>query len=294
MHHKISLAISPIGWTNDDMPELGGDISFSQCIAEMQESGFEGCELGTKFSRDPVTLRKELDAHGLRLCNAWFSTEFTRRAPEHTYQAFVQHRDLLHHMGATLIGCSEQGNSIQQEPISLFAHKPVFSEDQWQQVARGYRHLVQLAEEKSMKVAIHHHMGTGIQTREEIDRFLSLIPGAYLLYDTGHLYYSEESQDVITQTLKDYLSRTIHVHLKDIRIPILQKVKTEGLSFCQGVKEGVFTVPGDGDLDFSPIFSLLSQYEGWWVVEAEQDPYKANPLEYAKKARAFIKKETGL
>ena len=148
-----------------------------------------------------------------------------------------------------------------------------------------------------MKVCLHHHMGTGVQTPEEINRFMEITNRhVYLLFDTGHIYFSESSQSAVDSIIKKYIDRIVHVHLKDIRKDILQKVKDEKWSFLDGVKAGVFTVPGDGIINFDTVFKTLadSDYQGWMVVEAEQDPAQANPLEYAIKARKFIKEKTGL
>ena len=194
--------------------------------------------------------------------------------------------NFLHAMGAKVIGCSEQSGSIQglEKPI-LENAKPCFSEEEWQRVAEGYNTLGRLAAEKGMQVCLHHHMGTGIQTTAEIDKFMSLVDDkVFLLYDTGHAWYSEGGEEPMLAILKKYLPRINHVHLKDVRPPVIEQVRREGLSFLDGVK-GTFTVPGDGVIDFRPVFKLLDEhgYKGWMVVEAEQDPALANPFEYAVK-----------
>lgn len=146
-----------------------------------------------------------------------------------------------------------------------------------------------------MTLCCHHHMGTGVQTVAEIDRFMSLTDPdlVYLLFDSGHLTFADVDP---LPVLEKYIGRIAHVHLKDVRIPVRDQAKQEGWSFLTAVRNGVFTVPGDGDVDFAPIFAVLkgSGYEGWVVVEAEQDPAKANPFEYAVKARKYIKEKTGL
>ncbi len=164
-------------------------------------------------------------------------------------------------------------------------------------IAIGYNKLADLAAEKGMKVSLHHHMGTGIQTPEEVDTFMDITNNnVYLLFDTGHMYFSEESQEAVDALIKKYITRIVHVHLKDVRLDILKQVKENKYSFLEGVKRGVFTVPGDGTVNFDTTFETLSShhYEGWLVVEAEQDPAIANPLEYAIKARQFIHAKTGL
>ncbi len=293
----VKLAIAPIGWTNDDMPELGIENSFQQCISEMALAGFTGSEVGSKYPRDPAVLKPALALRGLEICNAWFSTFFADGRGEETVREFRETLDFLHSMGAKVIGCSEQSGSIQGLAEPIYGVKPVFSELEWQRVAEGYNLLAELAAEKGISVCLHHHMGTGIQTPEEIDHFMDVVkPDVYLLFDTGHVYASELSQQAVVNVLEKHLVRIRHVHLKDCRTSVLNKVKHDDISFMGGVRQGMFTVPGDGDIDFTPIFSLLekSGYRGWMVVEAEQDPAIANPLEYAFKARKFIRENTGL
>lgn len=293
---QVKLAIAPIGWTNDDMPELGGEVTFEQCISEMALAGFTGSEVGNKYPRDPETLKKYLSLRGLDIASAWFSSLLTSKPFEETAEAFTAHRDFLHAMGAKVIVVSEQGNSIQgQMDTALFENKPVFTEEEWTVFLDGIQRLGDLAAEKGMKVVYHHHMGTGVQTTEEIARLMEgTDPNRVsLLYDTGHLVFSGEDY---LEVLTKYMDRIHHVHLKDVRADVAQKVRDEKMSFLQGVKQGVFTVPGDGQIDFKPVFKLLSEanYEGWFVVEAEQDPAVANPFEYAVKARKYIRENSGL
>ncbi len=293
---KIKLGIAPIAWTNDDMPELGRDNSFEQCISEMALAGFRGCEVGNKYPRDPKVLKKHLALRQLDIASAWFSSYLTTKPLQETVDAFIKHRDFLNAMGAEVIVVAEQGHSIQGlMEVPLFANKPVFDETAWEALASGLNHLGELAREKQMRIVYHHHMGTGVQTTEEINKLMSLTDPdlVYLLFDTGHLVFSGEDPLVM---LENHLPRIKHVHLKDIRHDVVNHVRDHGLSFLQAVKAGAFTVPGDGSIDFVPIFQKLMEagYEGWFVVEAEQDPAVANPLEYAIKARQFIRDTAGI
>ncbi len=293
---KVKLAIAPIGWTNDDLPDLGGENTFEQCISEMALAGFSGSEIGNKYPQDPAVLKHYLDVRGLQICNAWFSSLFTSEPFDVTKKAFIAHRDRLNALGAKIIGASEQGNSIQGKPLNIFgADKPVYTREQWKAVAEGYNELGRLAKDVGMTLTIHHHMGTGIQTAEEIDTLMSLTDPdlVYLLFDSGHLTFAGIDP---LPVLKKYIHRIRHVHLKDVRQNVRAQAEKEGWSFLTAVRAGVFTVPGDGDVDFSPIFDVLEKesYEGWVVVEAEQDPAKANPFEYALKARRYIREKTGL
>ncbi|SES05635.1 2-keto-myo-inositol dehydratase [Gracilibacillus ureilyticus] len=292
----VQLGIAPIGWTNDDMPELGGEITFEQCISEMALAGFTGTEIGNKYPKDSNELKKALKLRGLQIASAWFSSYLTTKPYEETEKEFIKHRDFLHEMGAEVIVISEQGKSIQGEmDTPLFSSKPIFSDKEWSDLADGLNKLGELAVQKGMKLVYHHHMGTGVQTSTEIDRLMKATEEelVYLLFDTGHLYFSGDDPLYI---LEKYLERIKHVHLKDVRDHIADRVRKENWSFLEAVKHGVFTVPGDGGYDFSPVFDILSQsgYQGWLLVEAEQDPMKANPLEHALIARKYLRDKAGL
>jgi inosose dehydratase len=292
---KVRLAIAPIGWTNDDLPELGGQIPFEQCVSEMALAGFVGSEVGNKYPKDPAVLNKALGLRGLAICNAWFSSFLTTRPYAEVEKDFLAHRDFLYAVGARVIGAAEQGNSIQGKELPVFDAKPRFSEEEWKKLGEGLNRLGERAKEKGMALTYHHHMGTGVQTAEEIDRLMESTQAGLLdlLYDTGHLVFAGEDHLAV---LRKWGKRVRHVHLKDVRAPILAKVKKDKLSFLAAVKAGAFTVPGDGSIDFAPVFKELASidYEGWWVVEAEQDPALANPLEYAIKARKYIREKSGI
>jgi inosose dehydratase len=292
---NIRLAIAPIGWTNDDMPELGGEIPFEQCLSEMALAGFSGSEVGTKYPRDPDTLNRALALRGLSVCNAWFSSLLTTRPYGEVEEDFTRHRDFLYALGARVIGAAEQGHSVQGLDKPVFDAKPCFTGEEWDSLCSGLNRLGRLAAEKGMKLTYHHHMGTGVQSAGEIDRLMENTDPEYLglLYDTGHLVFAGEDHLAV---LDKWMGRIGHVHLKDMRPPVRNRALAEKWSFLRAVREGVFTVPGDGAVDFAPVFKALkkAKYSGWWVVEAEQDPAKANPLEYAIKARRYIKETANI
>jgi inosose dehydratase len=291
----IKLGIAPIGWTNDDMPELGGNIPFEQCIDEMALAGFEGCEVGNKFPRDPNVLKKELSLRNLEIASAWFSAFFTVDREEETIKKFIEHRDFLHEMGAKVIVVSESGKSVQGKiDVPLHSNKPIFDEKDWRKLVEGLHKLGKIASEKGMKIVYHHHMGTGVQTFDEVEKLMKLTDPELvsLLVDTGHIVFAGGDP---VELIKKFGNRVKHVHFKDIRKEIMEESIREDMSFLQSVKLGVFTVPGDGMIDFGPILQALNDvdYKGWIIVEAEQDPEKAPPLEYAKKAREYLRKKVG-
>ena len=293
---KVLLGITPTGWTNDDMPGLGDDIPFEQCVSEMALAGFEGCSVGHKYPKDPEVLKRELGLRGLRVSEPWASTLFTVAEMENrTVEGFRQQMAFIKEMGGTDVVVAELGHAVHQQPVYVLANKPVFSDEQWGRMVEGLNRLGRMAAEEEMRLCYHHHMGTGVQTRAEVDRLMSDTDPevVHLLLDTGHLYWAGDDP---LDMARAYADRIKHVHLKDIRQDVLDHCMERKMSFLESVIEGAFTVPGDGVIDFEPIFRTLADagYEGWLIVEAEQDPHKANPLEYAKKARAYLGQVTGL
>lgn len=293
---KIKLGIAPIGWTNDDMPDLGSENTFEQCVSEMALAGFEGCEIGNKYPKTVEEMHEYLDIRGLQIANRWFSSFILTKPFEEVEKDFRENCEFLKGCGAKRIGASEQSYSIQgQMDTPVFENKYVMNDEEWKKFTNGLSKLGNIAKEYGITLVYHHHMGTVVQTAEEIDKMMDMCdPDAvYLLFDSGHLAYCGEDYMAV---LKKYAKRIKHVHLKDIRPEIVKKVKDEHKSFLQGVRMGAFTVPGDGAIDFKPIFDVLDEtgYEGWMLVEAEQDPAIANPFKYAKMARAYIAEKAGL
>ncbi len=289
----IKLACAPINWTNDDAPELGKEITYQQCLSEMALSGYQGSEIGNKYPKDLTVLKKALKLRDLEICNQWFSCFFTTRPQEFTIEKFIETRDFLHSLGAKVIGVCEVGLSVQGDlSASIYETTPSLSDEDFEKIARGVEILGKLAQEKGMTVAYHHHMGTGIQTLEQFSKLMDMTDPNLVkaLLDTGHFTYAGE--DTVA-CFKKFIDRTVHIHLKDLRSNIHREVGPKRFSYVGSVIEGVFTVPGDGDMvDWDGVFDVIknSDYKGWIVVEAEQDPFVYDPLEYAQKARAFIKK----
>lgn len=294
---KVFLGIAPIGWTNDDMPELGGENTFQQTVSEMALAGFTGCEIGNKYPKDPAELKKALDLRGMRIASRWFSSFILTQPIEQVAADFERELDFLSAVGANRINVSEQSYSIQGQkdtPV-LGGERHVMDDAEWDRFCAGLNHLGKIAAQRGFRLCFHHHMGTVVQTAAETDRMLAHTDPdcVFLCYDTGHFTFAGEDPLAV---LKKYVHRVGHVHLKDMRADVVARVKPEGWSFLTAVRNGAFTVPGDGCVDFDPIFDLLANagYAGWLLVEAEQDPAKANPLEYAIKARKYIREHTGL
>jgi len=257
----VKLGIAPIGWTNDDMPELGGNIPFEQSIDEMALAGFEGCEVGNKFPRDVKILKEALKLRNLQIASAWFSSFFTTMNIEETINRFIKHRDFLYEMGAKVIVVSESGKSIQGDiNTPLHSKKPIFNNEDWNKLVKGLHEIGKLAQEKDMKIVYHHHMGTGVQTFEEIVKLMELTDPnlVYLLVDTGHIVFAGGDP---VKLIKTFGIRVRHVHFKDIRKNIMEISIKNDMSFLNSVKQGIFTVPGDGMIDFVPIIKALNDID---------------------------------
>jgi inosose dehydratase len=292
---KVFLGITPTVWTNDDLPTLGDEIPFEQCVSEMALAGFQGCSVGHKFPRDTKVLKEALDLRGLRVSEPWASTYFTVEGMEsRTVESFRSQMAFIKEMGGRDIVVAELGHAVHQQPISLFPNKPVLDNGQWGRLTAGLEQLGRIANDEGMRLCYHHHMGTVIQTRKEVDRLMeSTNPElVHLLLDTGHLHWAGDDPLALA---RDHADRIKHVHLKDIRDEIVARAKSGDWSFLEAVVEGAFTVPGDGVIDFRPILQTLADagFEGWLVVEAEQDAAKAHPLTYAMKARNHLREIIG-
>ena len=294
---RVKLGIAPIAWTNDDMPDLGKENTFEQCVSEMALAGFTGSEVGNKYPKDPEVLKKALELRGVEICNQWFSSFLITKPIEEVEKEFRAQLTFLKAMGSKIIGASEQSHSVQgQMETPVFGHKYVMNDEEWELLCTGLNKLGKIAkEEYGISLTFHHHMGTVVQTAEETARLMEGTDPEYvnLLFDSGHFAYCGEDPVAM---VKKYVDRIKHVHLKDIRPDVVAIVKAEDMSFLAGVRAGAFTIPGDGCVDFDSIFKVLEEadYTGYMVVEAEQDPAKANPLEYAIRARKFIAEKTGL
>jgi inosose dehydratase len=287
---RVKLGVCCTLWWNDDFPAIDAGIPFGQAVSEMALAGFSGCSLGHKYPSDPAELKAALDLRGLEVSEPWTSTYFTvSRMHARTIASFEETLARITALGGTELVVAEFGGSSHLLPIDVFADRPVFTDAQWDALTSGLDHLGGLARDAGLRLSYHHHMGTGVMTRADVDRLMASTDPELvsLLLDTGHAAFAGIDPLDLART---YADRIGHVHLKSVRNAVVGRVREEGLSFQEAVELGVFTVPGDGDVDFRPILQVLSDagYSGWLVVEAEQDPNKATPLEYAKKARAYL------
>lgn len=284
----IKWGIAPIGWRNDDIPEIGKDNNLQQLLSDIVVAKFEGTEVGGFFP-GPEVLNKELKLRNLQIAGQWFSSYIIRDGIPQALKDFEKHCRFLEAVHADIAVVSEQSYSIQGTAKNVFAEKPDFTDSEWEVLASGLNEFGKLAAKYGLKVAFHHHLGTGVQTKAEVDRLMSITDPKWvnLLFDTGHIYVSDGE---CLPLLEAHMDRVAHVHFKDVRKEKMDESQKGGRSFMQSFLAGMFTVPGDGTIDFAPIYAYLLEhhYSGWIVVEAEQDPGIANPLEYALMARKYI------
>ena len=278
----VRIGINPIAWSNDDLPELGGETPLETCLAEAREAGYAGIELGNKFPRESAALRPILDRHGLALISGWYSGRLLERTAAEEIRAVEAHLRLLSDMGCGVMVFAETTGSVAGARSTPVSRRPHISEAQWPVFAERLTAVADHLRQRGVPMAYHHHMGTVVETEAEIDRLMrSTGESVGLLLDTGHLAYAGADPAAVARR---HIARIDHVHCKDVRPAVLTTMRERDRSFLDAVVEGVFTVPGDGAVDFSAVLDVLkaARYRGWLVVEAEQDPAQANPLTYAR------------
>ena len=279
---KAKLGIAPIGWTNDDLPELGGDISLETCLADAQAAGFTGMERGGKF---PATAKEMLDVLGrydLQLVSGWYSGTVLDNDLEAEKDQAREQIDLFKAVGCTCLVYGETAGTIQNIRSAPLNTRRQLSDDQIRDYGHRLTAFAEFCAEESMPLAFHHHMATAIETEQDLDTLMANTGEAVgLLYDAGHMAFAGGD---ILRVIDDHGPRIIHVHTKDVRNSIIEALDRNSESFLDAVIKGAFTVPGDGSIDFDAVVQRLADvgYEGWFIVEAEQDPVKAPPAEYAR------------
>jgi len=290
----IRFGVSPIAWINDDMPELGGDTPLENVLRDIQDVGFSGVELGGKFPRDPQVLRALLSSYGLDLVGGWYSSNLLTHSAEAEIEAMRQHLDLLQALGSPVFVIAETSNAIHGRRDVPLTNSPILSDEDWKVFGERLTTVADFIDSEGLRFAYHHHLGTAVETEEELKRYLAVTgEKAGLTVDTGHAALG--GIDVL-QILRTVPKRVVHVHCKDVRRGIFETIRTSGRSFLDGVLEGMFTVPGDGDLDFAPVFEALAaiEYSGWVIVEAEQDPAIANPRTYAQLGLGVLRTQASI
>lgn len=278
----ILFGTNPIAWSNDDDQTLGANISLDQCLADCRTLGFDGIEKGHKMPNDGATLKATLGAYGLRFVSGWHSTHllvndiYTEIA---SLQGFL---DMVKAAGSNRVIACECSNTVHGNDAIPVNDRPRLSEADWQRLTTGIETLASVAAAQGVTLVYHHHMGTVIESEDEIDRFMAMTgPHTHLLLDTGHCTFGGGDPERVA---RKHMARVAHIHAKNIRPTIMAEVRSQRLSFLEGVRRGVFTVPGDpeGSVAFEPVLQIAAAhgYQGWLVIEAEQDPAVRNPLYY--------------
>jgi len=281
MTNRIRIGINPLTWTNDDLPSLGDDIPLETCLEQARAAGYAGVELGRKFPRDPAVLGPLLARHGLALVSGWYSLRLLERDATAEFAAMAAHFRLLRALGCEVMVVAEVTGCVHGDLAARLSTRPTLTPEAMATFGRRLTALAELMRGAGLRLAYHHHMGTVIQSGEDVDALMaSTGPAVELLLDTGHLTFAGDDPLRVAQR---FGNRIAHVHCKDVRREVLARSLNRDGSFLSAVLNGVFTVPGDGAVAYPPVLAALAaaNYAGWCVVEAEQDPAVAEPRRYA-------------
>jgi len=285
---SVRFGVNPIGWSNDDLRELGGKTPLETCLSEAKEAGYEGIELGHKFPREAKALKAVLSKAGLDLVSGWYSCELLLHDAKEEIKHLRAHLDLLKALGSNILIFAETSNAIHGDRSKKLGQRPKLKAAEWREFGQRVTEVAEAVAKEGVALAYHHHMGTVVQSGEDIDAFMEATgPAVKLLLDTGHATFGGADPVALA---KKYRTRIAHVHCKDVRKDVLATAREKDWSFLDAVVEGCFTVPGDGMVNYPAFFKELPGYSGWLVVEAEQDPEKANPLKYAKLGCANLRR----
>jgi myo-inosose-2 dehydratase len=297
---SIRIGANPIGWSNDDLQVIGGDTPLETCLAEAREAGAVGMEKGHKLPNDGAALKDKLAEFGLAFVGGWYSTELLRRSAKEEFQAAKGHIAMTKGAGATIVIAAETSNTIHGDRSRPLSGRPQLGGADWPGYGAKMTEFAERVADEGLRLCYHHHMGTIVQSERDIDSLMAHTrPPVHLLLDTGHARWGGADPAALARA---YRQRIGHVHCKDVREAEMRRSNAEDLSFLDAIlgmgrNLGVYTVPGDGVIDYAGVFKALGGYSGWVVLEAEQDPKKAPALPYAKKGVAHIRsalKEAGL
>jgi len=278
----VRIGVSPIAWINDDLPELGGDTPVETVLRDAHALGFEGIELGGKFVRDPQALAAQLGAHELSLIGGWWSAALLARPVEDEIAALQQHLRLLEALGSRVFIVAECSNAIHGDRRRPLSASPRLRSEEWPRFGERLSALAAYLEQHGLRLAYHHHLGTVVERAEDIEQLIAHTDRRVgFVLDTGHAALGGLDAQRLIRT---HPERIVHVHAKDVRRRVFEQLKQRNGSFLDGVLAGMFTAPGDGDLEWRGVARALQaiRYDGWVVVEAEQDPALADPRLYSR------------
>ncbi len=290
---NVRIGINPLTWSNDDLPSLGAENSLETCLTEARAAGYAGVELGNKFPRDAAKLRPILQAHGLALVSGWYSGRLLERGVDAEWSAMRAHFELLHALDCKVMVFAEVSRCTHGDQLAPISQRPHLPKGEWSRFGQRMTALAERMQREGLRLAYHHHMGTVVQSAQDIDDLMTNTGDEVgLLLDTGHLTYAGGDP---AQAAARHARRIVHVHCKDVRREVLEYCRNRDSSFLNAVLEGVFTVPGDGMVDYRSVLEPLARsgYRGWLVVEAEQDPAVAPPMKYATMGYQNLRRMTG-
>lgn len=294
----IRWGVSPIAWCNDDMTELGADTTLDMLLTDVKEIGFDGVELGNKFPRDPAALQPIMDRYSLDIVGGWYSASLLTRDADAEIAAMADHLALLEAMGSSVFILAETSNAVHCDRWgSRLDTHPALAADEWAKFGERLDTVARYVNDRGLRFAYHHHLGTVVETSDELERFFDATGDHVgLVLDTGHAVYGHIDPLTVVRTRPERVS---HVHCKDVRAARHREFFANGTSFLNGVVGGMFTTPGDGDYSYAPFLRALAEvdYSGWIVIEAEQDPAVADPREYSQGGLDTLKRlasEAGL
>ncbi|CAN5597006.1 myo-inosose-2 dehydratase [soil metagenome] len=293
---KNRVGIGPIGWVNDDIRGWGPGYSGERVMREMAELGYEGSEMSYSYPQDPLELKRKLSGHGLTLAGAYRWTNLSHADLLDEEMAKTRaHIDFCQAAGSSYANVAEGGGSLHWDARGPKEGVEALSNEAWERLAAALDELGRYALRQGVRLSVHPHGGTAIETPAQIDRIFTLTDPELVGYclDSGHIFCGGGDPAAVTQ---NWVSRVSYVHLKDVRGEVLARVRAEGLSFLEAVKANVFCTPGAGVIDFDPMIEALRgvDYGGWFVVEAEQDPALHDPYRVSGEARAFLRDRYGL
>ena len=289
---QVKIGINPISWMNDDLPSLGGETPLETALSEGAEIGYRGFELGNKFPKEPAALRAVLGKYNLECISGWYSGRLAHadRTVEQEIEAVGPHLRLLAENGATVMVYGEVADAIQGEAQPLYKRPRFTSAAQWQAYADKMTAFAGYTLQHGVRLSYHHHMGAYVESPADVDQLMALTgPELGLLFDSGHMTFG--GGDAVA-VLKKHIARVSHVHCKDVRPAVTKLARNGNWTFLQSVMNGAFSVPGDGCVDFEAMLDLLYRhgYQGWLVVEAEQDPAVAPSYQYAQMGFEHLQK----
>jgi len=288
---RVRLGANPIIWSNDDLRELGADITLETCLGQARDIGFEGMELGHKFPRDAHALGELLGRFGLACVSGWYSAELLVWGAREERVRLRPHLELLKALGSPVLVFAEVSGAVHGDLGRPLSERPLLTTRDWRELGTRLTEVAAFTAGEGVRLAYHHHMGTVVQSAEDIDALMqSTGPEVGLLLDTGHAAFAGADPLLLARR---YAERICHVHAKDLRAATAARARTDNWSFLRAVLEGVFTVPGDGSIAFGSVFGALPDYAGWVVLEAEQDPKLADPLTYASLGYRNLKRLVG-